>query len=202
MGGARARHGQPSLSQGHSGRRRGTQRGWQASAAAHAFAEEGETGEGRAVGARQPRAGRQRTSQPRPPAQSAGVSRAMRQLRSQREMLLRRERRSTFSGQGACPASPGRKVDLRCGRCHAGRTLQKERATCVDAEISLLMRKALKKSDPRTQCPGLTSGGGQTYWGAGEKCSAGTSSNSLLDVGASAARRRGGGERKRNEMKK
>ena len=73
VGGARARHGQPSLSQGHSGRRRGTQRGWQASAAAHAFAEEGETGEGRAVATRQPRSGRQRTSQLRPPAQSAGV---------------------------------------------------------------------------------------------------------------------------------
>ena len=84
-GGARARQGQPSPSQGSSGRLRGTQRRWQASAAAHAFAEEGGTGEGRAVGARQPRMGRQRTSQPRAPAQSAGASSAIASVALTRE---------------------------------------------------------------------------------------------------------------------
>ena len=106
-----------------------------------------------------------------PRRRALACSSAMRQLAHRRKKLRRREHAVVFFRPRACPASPGRKVDLRCGRCHAGRTLQKERATCVDAEISLLMRKALKKSDPRTQCPGLTSGGGQTYWEAGEKCS-------------------------------
>ena len=46
------------------------------------------------------------------------------------------------------PASPAleRKGDMLCGRCHAGRTPQKERESCADAEISILMqRKAEKK---------------------------------------------------------
>ena len=110
----------------------------------------------------------------------------LRQLRSREKSGFAVNGEATFFRPRACPASPGRKVDLRCGRCHAGRTLQKERATCVDAEISLLMRKALKTSDPRTQRPGLTSGGGQTYWEAGEKCSGAvprrTSSTGLVET--------------------
>ena len=36
-------------------------------------------------------------------------------------------------------------------------------------------RKALKKSEARTQRPGLTLRGGQTYWEACQKCSETTS---------------------------
>ena len=45
------------------------------------------------------------------------------------------------------PASPTleRKGDMLCGRCHAGRTPQKERESCADAEISILMQRNAEK---------------------------------------------------------
>ena len=159
-GGARLRHGQPSLSQGSSGRLRGALRCWQASAAAHAFAEEGETGEGRAVGARQPRMGRQRTTQTRPPPQSAGVQQRHAAVGSQGRKNFAVVNTPSLPGPWACPASPGRKVDLRCGRCHAGRTLKKERATCVDAEISIVDAKSAENNQAAPGPGGPCFGGG------------------------------------------
>ena len=50
----------------------------------------------------------------------------------------------TFALLRASPALE-RKGDMLCGRCHAGRTPQKERESCADAEISILMQRNAEK---------------------------------------------------------
>ena len=50
----------------------------------------------------------------------------------------------TFALLRASPALE-RKGDMLYGRCHAGRTPRKERESCADAEISILMQRNAEK---------------------------------------------------------
>ena len=68
---------------------------------------------------------------------------------------------ATFSLRRPSPA-PERKGDMLFGRCHAGRTPRKERESCADAEISILMQRNAEKTKGQEGPSWPSSRGGQT----------------------------------------
>ena len=97
---------------------RGVPRQWQASAAVQSFAKPGEMGEGLATRARLPRMSGQRTSQPRPPAQSVCARRSMASAAfTSGEAVLRVNGEAVFRPRKPC-GRPERKRTLHNGGCH------------------------------------------------------------------------------------